>query len=108
MSSCINPSTLVTSANGFKCLPLATNKAAIRIMAKKKTVQSLVSAKYDNLTVDRRLANYQPEDDFRIRNRCIRGLPGWVGCMTKSEGWKRVTGLGLTLFSFGFGKPDVG
>ncbi|KAH9685726.1 Beta-myrcene/(E)-beta-ocimene synthase 2 [Citrus sinensis] len=36
MSSCINPSTLVTSVNGFKCLPLATNKAAIRIMAKNK------------------------------------------------------------------------
>ncbi|KAH9685727.1 Beta-myrcene/(E)-beta-ocimene synthase 2 [Citrus sinensis] len=60
MSSCINPSTLVTSVNGFKCLPLATNKAAIRIMAKNKPVQCLVSAKYDNLTVDRRSANYQP------------------------------------------------
>nr|QBK56507.1 d-limonene synthase [Citrus japonica] len=60
MSSSINPSTLVTSVNGFKCLPLATNKAAIRIMAKNKPVQCLVSAKYDNLTVDRRSANYQP------------------------------------------------
>ncbi|KAH9685737.1 tricyclene synthase [Citrus sinensis] len=60
MSSCINPSTLVTSVNGFKCLPLTTNKAAIRIMAKNKPVQCLVSAKYDNLTVDRRSANYQP------------------------------------------------
>ncbi|KAH9751690.1 TPS27 [Citrus sinensis] len=60
MSSCINPSTLVTSVNGFKCLPLATNRAAIRIMAKNKPVQCLVSAKYYNLTVDRRSANYQP------------------------------------------------
>ncbi|KAH9685721.1 Beta-myrcene/(E)-beta-ocimene synthase 2 [Citrus sinensis] len=60
MSSCINPSTLATSVNGFKCLPLPTNRAAIRIMAKNKPVQCLVSAKYDNLTVDRRSANYQP------------------------------------------------
>ncbi|GAY65207.1 hypothetical protein CUMW_239390 [Citrus unshiu] len=60
MSSCINPSTLATSVNGFKCLPLATNRAAIRIMAKNKPVQCLVSTKYDNLTVDRRSANYQP------------------------------------------------
>ncbi|KAH9751572.1 Beta-myrcene/(E)-beta-ocimene synthase 2 [Citrus sinensis] len=60
MSSCINPPTLVTSVNGFKCLPLATNRAAVRIMAKNKPVQCLVRAKYDNLTVDRRSANYQP------------------------------------------------
>nr|BAG74774.1 limonene synthase [Citrus trifoliata] len=60
MSSCINPSTLATSVNGFKYLPLATNRAAIRITAKNKPVQCLVSAKYDNLTVDRRSANYQP------------------------------------------------
>ena len=52
MSSCINPSTLATSVNGFKYLPLATNRAAIRITAKNKPVQCLVSAKYDNLTVD--------------------------------------------------------
>ncbi|KAL9448319.1 hypothetical protein AB3S75_015736 [Citrus x aurantiifolia] len=59
MSSCINPSTLFTTVNGFKCLPLATNKAAIRIVAKNKPVPCLVSAKYYNLTGDRRLANYQ-------------------------------------------------
>ena len=60
MSSCINPSTLATSVNGFKYLPLATNRAAIRITTKNKPVQCLVGAKYDNLTVDRRSANYQP------------------------------------------------
>ncbi|KAH9685730.1 Beta-myrcene/(E)-beta-ocimene synthase 2 [Citrus sinensis] len=60
MSSCIVPSTSFTSVNGFKCPPLATNRAATRIITINKPVQCLVSAKYDNLTVDRRSANYQP------------------------------------------------
>uniref|UniRef100_A0AAU7LMP8 Sabinene synthase n=1 Tax=Zanthoxylum ailanthoides TaxID=159071 RepID=A0AAU7LMP8_9ROSI len=62
MSSCIIPSTFIPSVNGFKCLPLATNRATIRISTHKsiRCVATTAGTQPDNSTVARRSGNYQP------------------------------------------------
>nr|QKK82614.1 (R)-limonene synthase [Zanthoxylum armatum] len=62
MSSCIVPSTFITSVNGFKCLPFETNRAAIRICVHKsiQCVATSARTQLDNSTVARRSGNYQP------------------------------------------------